>query len=135
MENEYIEHIKRSSKTTKKKSSVKEKKKNMLVRVLSGEFLVKDFVMENFSFIVFIMFLLLLIIAKGYYGEQLMKNVAKTQQELEEVTSDYFEAKTRLEEQTKRLNLLKLLEEKGLKETTNPAKVIRVEKKVTKDGK
>ena len=84
---------------------------------------------NNLSFIFFIIFLLLLVVAKGYYGKELTREVNNTQTELDEVTSDYFEAKARLEEETRRIRLVEQLESQGLKETVNPTKVIRVKKK------
>ena len=67
-----------------------------------------------------------MVVGKGYYGKQLSKNVIQTQEELNEVTGEYFEAKARLEEKTGRNELINKLENSGLKETTNPTKVIRV---------
>jgi len=70
-----------------------------------------------------------LIVGKGYYGKQLSADVQNTQKELDEATSDYFEAKALLEEKTRRTELVEKLKETGLKETVNPTKVIRVESK------
>jgi hypothetical protein len=75
------------------------------------------------------MFLLLLLVGKGYYGKQLTADVLKTQKELDDVTSDYFETKAQLEEATQRNRLIERLESTGLKETVNPTKVIRIKKK------
>jgi hypothetical protein len=68
-------------------------------------------------------------VSKGYYGKQLARDVTNTRLELNEATSDHFEAKARLEEETARVRLVKELEPLGLKETTNPTKVIRVKEK------
>jgi hypothetical protein len=43
--------------------------------------------------------------------------------------ADYVEAKARLEEETRRYRLVEKLEPKGLKETTNETKVIRLKEK------
>ena len=83
----------------------------------------------NLSFIFFVMLLLILVVSKGYYGKRLATDVTKTRLELNEVTSDHFEAKARLEEETRRVRLVKELEPLGLKETTNPTKVIRIKEK------
>lgn len=120
---------KEAEKKKKKKESKKAKpsKPSSLIQILNGEFLTKEFMTKNLNFIFFIMFLLILIVAKGYYGKQLSKQVVKTQKELDEVTSDYFESKAKLEEETRRTILVKKLEGTELKETVNPTKVIKIQ--------
>ena len=118
---------KRKAKAKSKKS--KSKGPGMFVQILNGDFLSKEFMLGNLGFIFFVMFLLLLTVGKGYYGKELSKEVVKTQEELDEVTSDYFEAKARLEEETQRIKLVNQLEPRGVKETVNPTKVIKVKKK------
>ena len=53
-----------------------------------------------------------------------------TQEDLKEVTSDYFEAKTRLAKETERSRLIEVLKADGLIETVNPTKVIRIKKEI-----
>ena len=98
------------------------------MQILNGDILSKEFIIANLNFIFFVIFLLLLVIAKGYYGKQLVTDIAKEQKELDELTSDFVEAKARLEENTRRIKLVKELESTGLKETENPTKVIKVKK-------
>ena len=135
-ENEYIDRAQQGEndavvkKSKKKKGSKKSvsKKQSSFVQILNGDFLTKEFMLNNLNFIFFIMFLLLLTVGKGYYGKQLYSDVAKTQQKLDEATSDYFEAKASLEEKTQRTKLVEQLQSTGLKETVNPTKVIRIKK-------
>ena len=146
MENEFIDkeglealeevqkEKKRKEKERKERRHRSKRKKNskvpgMFVQILNGDFLSKEFVLGNLGFILFVMFLLLLTVGKGYYGKELAKEVTNTQERLDEVTSDYFEAKARLEEETQRTRLVEKLEPLGLKETVNPTRVIRVKKK------
>ncbi len=107
----------------------KSNKPNAFVQILNGDFLTKEFMLNNLNYIFFVIFLLILMVAKGYYGKQLASDVVKTQRELDEITADYFAAKAKLEEDTRRTKLVEELESTGLKETVNPTKVIRVEKK------
>ena len=139
MDNEYLDKEKvdaqEALKAAKKKKQTKrtrqkiEKKPSAFVQILNGDFLTKEFVLGNLSFIFFVMLLLLLTVSKGYYGKKLSDDVNKTQLELNELTSDHFEAKTRLEEETQRVKLVDELAPRGLKETVNPTKVIRIKKK------
>lgn len=139
MDNEYVDKDKMdaqealdAAKNKKQKERARqkvEKKPSAFVQILNGDFLTKEFMLNNLPFIFFVMFLLLLTVSKGYYGKKLSDDVTKTQLELNELTSDHFEAKTRLEEETQRVKLVDELAPRGLKETVNPTKVIRIKKK------
>jgi hypothetical protein len=65
-------------------------------------------------------------VGKGYYGKQLSKDVDTTQKEVDELTADFVEAKARFEEETRRYKLVERLEKRGLKESQNETKVIRI---------
>jgi hypothetical protein len=116
----------RKAKRKKLQPTGKATKPNAFVQILNGDFLSKEFILNNLNFIFFLIFLLILLVAKGYYGKQLSTDVIKTQRELDELTSDFFEAKARLEEKTRRMELVEKLEKTGLRETVNPTKVIRI---------
>lgn len=123
--------------TSEKKASEKKtrrfklrRKKNTegaqtLVQIMNGDFLKREFVINNLGFLFFIMLLLILMVSKGYYVSQLSTDIKKTEEELAQITADYIEAKARLEESTRRSELIKTLGPMGLRETVNPTKVIR----------
>ncbi len=119
----------KKAKRKKPEPTGKAAKPNAFVQILNGDFLSKEFILNNLNFIFFLIFLLILLVAKGYYGKQLSTDVIKTQRELDELTSDFFEAKARLEEKTRRMELVEKLEKTGLRETVNPTKVIRIKEK------
>lgn len=114
--------------TVKKSAKSGDKKAVSFMEIVSGDFLVKEFVINNLPYIFFLIFLMLLIVSKGYYAKQLIQDINSTQKQLDAVTADFVESKAKLEEETTRSNLLDDLSEIGLKETTNPVKVIRVKK-------
>jgi len=135
MENEFVEKalLDQKETVTKKKAKKKTKKKaskgpSTIVQILNGDFLNKKFITENINFFFFIFFLMVLLVGKSHYTKQLKRDVQQTQKELDEATSDYFEAKAQLEEETRRAELIDKLEGTGLKETVNPTKVIRLKK-------
>lgn len=107
----------------------KPRRQNILIQVLNGEILTRDFVLNNLTFIFFILLLLMLMVAKGYYGKQLQKDINDLQADVDARTAEYIENKARLEESTSRYRLVQSLEKRGLKETVNPAKVIRLKRK------
>ena len=135
-DNEYIER----SAAEEQKPAAEKKEKNSdsakpkgrpsaFAQILNGDFLTREFVLNNLNYIFFVILLLLLIIGKGYYGKQLTRDVDDAQNHLNEVTSDYVEAKARLEEQTRRYRLVEKLEPRGVKETQQETKVIRIREK------
>ncbi len=138
MENEFVDRsqleekeaaeAKKKREVAERARKIRERRPNALVQILNGEFFTREFVVKNLAFIFFVMFLLLLTVSKGYYGKRLSKDVTQRQEELDELTSDYFEAKARLEDETGRTKLVEQLESRGLKETVNPTKVIRINK-------
>jgi hypothetical protein len=134
-DNEYIdkdqlaeEAKKVEQKEKKVKSKPKSSKPNAFTQILNGDFLTREFVLNNLNFIFFIILLLLLIVGKGYYGKQLSKDVDATQTELDDLTADYIEAKAKMEEETRRYKLVEKLGSRGLTESQNQTKVIRLKK-------
>ena len=109
-------------------AAAKPRRQNILIQVLNGEILTRDFVLNNLTFIFFILLLLMLMVAKGYYGKQLQKDITDLQADVDARTAEYIENKARLEETTSRYRLVQALEKRGLKETVNPAKVIRLKR-------
>lgn len=132
MNNEYIDSEKLAAEEAKLKKqpkrSPKKGKPNPFIQILNGDFFAKEFVINNLGFVFFVIFLLILLVSKGYYGKQLSKDIDTTQKELDATTAEYVESKAKLEEETRRIELVKELEPIGLKETTTPVKVIRIKK-------
>jgi cell division protein FtsL len=134
--NEYIDKSSAEKQSKKKRkrrffkgSSVGSKSSQTVVQIMNGDFLTKEFVINNLAYIFFIMFLLILVVSKGYYVNQLASDIKKTEEELGQITADYVEAKAQLEERTRRTQLIEKLAPLGLKETVNPTKVIRKKNK------
>jgi hypothetical protein len=133
MDNTYIDkdEIAANEKKAEKKQRVTKERKtrvksSIIVQILNGEILAKDLVLNNLSYFFFVVFLLIMLVAKNYYGKQLTKDIDSSLKKLDASTAEYVESKGRLEEKTKRYELVRKLEPKGLKETTKPAKVIRI---------
>ena len=111
-----------------KKTPRPPKRPNIIVQVLNGDILTRDFVLNNLTYIFFFLFLLLLVVSKGYYGKQLTKDIDTLQTEVNASTAEYIENKAKLEELTSRYRLVEMLERRGLKESLKPAKVIRIKR-------
>jgi hypothetical protein len=122
---------KQSSKDSSRdsKQSTRGSKTNTFTQILNGDFLTREFVLNNLNFIFFIIFLLLLVVGKGYYGKQLSDEINATQQEVDQNAAEFIESKAKLETITRRYKLVEKLEKRQLKETQNATKVIRVKRK------
>ena len=57
------------------KSAKRGKDANALTQILNGEFLTKSFVLNNLPYIFFIILLLIVFVAKGYYVKQLNDDI------------------------------------------------------------
>jgi hypothetical protein len=110
---------------TPKKSTSSAKKVSAWSQILNGEFLTKDFVLNNLGYILFFFFLLFILVAKGYYGKSLLKDIQEHRKVINQNTANYIEVKTMLEEKTKRSKMTELLVPLQLKEAENAIKVIR----------
>lgn len=130
-EDEYIAGGKapKSEKPKASKSDKRTSKASAFTQILNGDFLTKEFVLNNLNYIFFIMFLLILLVAKGYYGKQVNKDLDNEQRDLDQNAAEYIEAKARLELRTRRYKLAEKLELREIKETKNATKVIRLKRK------
>ncbi len=131
-DNEYIDKDSReeNSGSTNQKRPTK-KKKSAFAMILNGEFLTKGFVLDNLGFIFFLIFLLLILVSKGYYGKQLSKDINQAQRDVDQITADYVEAKAKVEEEGLRYKLVEKLDS-SLRENENETKVIRIKKQTAK---
>jgi cell division protein FtsL len=132
-DNEYIENLaplKGGGNKTPKETPTKSKEKNTAInQILSGEFLTKEFVINNLNYIFFIFLLLMLMVAKGYYVKQINDRTNQLQIQLDQNSADYIEAKLQIESLTQRSILVEKLKANELKESQKSIRVIRVNNK------
>ncbi len=130
-ENNYIseERKKKHKKKRKLFKGGKSGPSKSAVQIMNGDFLTRRFFVNNLSYIFFVVFLLILLVTKGYYVNYLANDIARTEKEVGDMMADYVEKKAALEEMTRRTELIEQLRPMGLKETINPTKVIRVKEK------
>src|SRR5690554_7613806 len=70
---------------------------------MNGDFLTKGFVLNNLSYIFFVIFLMILMVSKGYYVHSLANDISKAEKEVGDITADYVETKAKDRKST-RLN-------------------------------
>jgi len=122
---------------TAAKEKAPEKKDKLLsgrtfVQIMNGEFLTKDNVVNNLPFTFFIGFLLVILIAWGYYGETVTKKEVQLEKELGELNSEYFTLTADYNMQRGRREIANRLAPLGIKESQTSPKKIRVRKYVFK---
>ena len=131
-DNEYIENIAPETegrqKTERKSTSGSTAKTSTFNQILNGDFLTKDFMLNNLNYIFFLFLLLLILVAKGYYVKQVIDETNEVQIELDQNTSDFIEAKTSIEAITERNLLVYKLQQRELIESQKATKVIRLKK-------
>jgi hypothetical protein len=118
---------KRKEKSLKKDSGTEGKLGKATKGILGGEMLsIGTF--RFFPFLVYIAFLAFIYIANNYYAEAKIRDINHLRKELKEINYEYITSKSKVEELSKQSQLAKRLEEKGIKESTQPVKTIRVPK-------
>jgi len=116
------------AKANKKSRKVKKTTSKSLMQIVNGDFLSREFVVGNLTYIFFLVALLIVLVAKGYYVKQMTRSIDSTRKGMDEVTADYVAASAELEEKTTRIELLQQLKGTGVRETMKPPKVIRIKK-------
>jgi hypothetical protein len=139
--NEYIDqeaaelkNAEEAKKATKKK--VRKKKSSarnggrLVVSIMNGEFLSKDWFVRNLPFTFFIGFLMVVLIGWGYYAESMTRKEVELQEELSELNSEYFTLSSEYITKRGRQQIKERLAGTGLEESRVSPKKIRVRKYV-----
>jgi len=102
----------------KKKRAAKAEKGNarMVVQIMNGEFLSKDWFVKNLGFTFYVGFLLVVLIGWGYYTETVIKNEVNLKTELGELESEFFTLNSEVITKRGRDNLKENIPAKGPKE-------------------
>ncbi|MDE1192923.1 MAG: FtsL-like putative cell division protein [Arachidicoccus sp.] len=88
----------------------KKKKKVAIRRMVSYEWITK-----NISFFLFLAVLTVLYIANGHYADKTIRDISQTNKDIKDLQFEYKTLKSELMYQTRETELIKAVEEKGLK--------------------
>jgi Bacteriodetes cell division protein (FtsL-like) len=97
-------------------------------RILNGDFLVKEGLVQHMPFIGFLVVLFLLNIGLVYYFENSAREKVRLQSRLNELRSQYNTTLSELETRKQQSHVAQSIEEMGLKELRTPPQIIDVEK-------
>ena len=106
----------------------KKEKKRSLAKVITGEFLSRNEIINNIPFISFLGLLLVVLIGWGYYTETIGKKEVQLEQELGELNSEYFSLGVEYNKLSRQTQVSERLEGSDLKESTIPPKKLKVKK-------
>tara|TARA_B100000767_G_scaffold41714_1_gene35383 strand:+ start:19627 stop:19950 length:324 start_codon:yes stop_codon:yes gene_type:complete len=93
---------------------------NRLLSFLNIEFLIKDDALKNWRMILFLSFLALLIISTGHLADRKIFQIAKLNNELKEIKSNFVEKRAYLMELKMESRITESLREKGIKPPNDP---------------
>lgn len=114
---------------SKKRNSASKKGKSngrLVVQIMNGEFLSKDWFIRNLPFTFYLGLLMVILIGWGYYGDATARKEVQLQEELSELNSEYFTLSSEYISKRGRQRIKEKLEGTGLKETRVSPKKIRV---------
>ncbi|MFD1551886.1 hypothetical protein DNU06_01695 [Putridiphycobacter roseus] len=122
-----MNELKEESAEIKGKKS-KTGKKRSFVKIINGDFLSRDEIVNNIPFISFLGFLLVILIGWGYYTETVGKREVQLEQELGELNSEYFSLGVEYNKLSRQTQVSERLKGSELKLSTIPPKKIKVKK-------
>jgi methylthioribose-1-phosphate isomerase len=105
-------------------------KKRSVKDFLDGSVLIRDMVLKQLPFIIFLAVLSIMYIANRYHAERLYRETAVLKKQVKEVRSSAISTAAELMHISKQSEVSKMIKEKGLelKESREPPIVIKVEK-------
>ena len=112
-------------KKSKKRSTISGNIGRGIRDFLGGEMLTSG-TFRFLPFLIFIAFLASIYISNNYYTETKIREINKMRRELKELRYEYITSKSELTNLSKQSQLAKRLNEKGVKESTDPIKTIEV---------
>jgi len=93
--------------------------------VLSGKFLTREYVLSNLGFIFFCVFIMVCYIGYGYFAEKNLKELAKSESDLQELKARNLSTHARLEQLKQQSQVAQNIKNLGLVESTAPPIVLR----------
>lgn len=108
---------------------VKPRKRGLGIAHATRKFLGGEKIAEGtfklFPFVLFISFLAFIYIANNYYAERKVRKINAIQKELKEIKYEHISTKSKLMQLSKQSQIAKKIEQTGIKESTEPVKIIR----------
>ena len=101
--------------------------------VLGGDMFSKDGFLSLTTFFVYIVFLMMIYITNVYFAEDTSREIMKTNRKIEDLHVEYVYIQSEITKITRQSNMVKMLKNKGIKESVEPLRKIVVEKEGGRD--
>lgn len=98
-----------------------------ILSLLNIEFLIKEDALKNWRLLLFLSFLALLIIASGHSADKKIYEIARLNNELKEIKSEFVEKRAHLMQLKLETQIIKRLSEKGIAPANQPPIKLTVE--------
>lgn len=95
--------------------------------ILNGDFLTREYVQSNLTFIFFMVGMMIAYISYGYFAEKNLKDLVSSQSEINELKARNLSVHARLEQLKQQSQIARSISDLGLVESTSPPTIIRVE--------
>jgi hypothetical protein len=95
--------------------------------ILEGSFLVREKVIRQLPFLIFLTCIGLLYIFNSNYANRSIISISRTKKQIEEQRFEYINTKSKLMHTTRQTEIAKRLQTSGLKESKTPPRKIRIE--------
>jgi len=99
--------------------------KENIIKFLKGEFLLDEGAFKNWRMVIFIIVLLLLMVRSGHITDEKVIRVAKLSKQERALRAEYIALRTKAMQLKLESNVSKKVKEMGLKDSSEPAQVIR----------
>ncbi len=103
------------------------------INVINGQFLTKEHVLGNMSFILFCAGMMIVYIAYGYHTERVVRDLDRTGSALKEMRSEYITVRAQLEKQEQQSQVAAGIGALGLRESRVPPIKVEVTKRELKN--
>ena len=97
--------------------------------IMGGDMFSKDGFVGLLPFFFYVVFLSMLYITNVYVAEDVSRSIAKSNRKIEDLHVEYVYLKSEITKITKQSNMVKMLRNKGIKESVEPLKKIVVGEK------
>ena len=107
----------------------KTKVNRLIVDIVGGDVFSKDGFVGMFPFVFYIVFLSMLYITNIYIAEDMSREIMKTNRKIEDLHVEYVYIQSEITKITRQSNMVKMLKNKGIKESVEPLRKIVVDEK------
>ena len=102
------------------------RRRSLLMQMLGGEFLRKEYVLANLPFFIYLAVLGTLYIANSYFAVNRIREITRLENEIRDYQSRYITLKAALTEKCKSSHVAEILEGTGISESVEPPRLIEV---------